>query len=106
MQEFVQIMVSGPGEDLRKIAKNLVESRLAACVQISGPVYSTFRWKDKIEEEEEMSCLIKTTMLLYPRVEEEIRRSHSYEVPEILVFPVLAGNPDYLEWIRSEVNQS
>jgi periplasmic divalent cation tolerance protein len=84
------------------IARRLVEERLAACVQIVGPVTSTYRWQGKIEQAEEWMCVIKTVGELFSRVEQSIRQVHSYELPEIIATPIVAGSPAYLAWVRAE----
>lgn len=85
-----------------RMAAQLVEQRLAACVQVLGPVGSTYRWKGSVEQAEEWLCLIKTTAELYAAVERAIRSWHSYELPEIVATPIVAGSAEYLAWIRAE----
>jgi periplasmic divalent cation tolerance protein len=89
--------------DAETIAAALVERRLAACVQISGPILSRYRWQGALETAEEWVCTIKTTQAGYEAVERAIRELHPYQVPEILATPVVAGNPAYLEWLGREV---
>jgi len=89
-------------EEAERIARELVETRLAACVQIVGPIASTYRWQGKIETGEEWQCWAKTRGELFARVEETIRRIHPYEVPEILAVPVVAGSASYLAWLDAE----
>ena len=83
------------------IARALIEQRLAACVQIVGPITSTYRWQGEIETAEEWLCLIKTRSDLYEQLEAAIREVHPYDVPEILAVPVVAGSEDYLAWLDS-----
>ncbi|MEJ2149321.1 MAG: divalent-cation tolerance protein CutA [Chloroflexota bacterium] len=97
------ITTTGTKQDANKVARALIEARLAACVQVVGPVTSRYWWKDEIEEAEEWLCLIKTTANLFERLEEAIRAAHPYDVPEILATPVVAGSADYLAWLRGEV---
>ncbi|MEN6495517.1 MAG: divalent-cation tolerance protein CutA [Thermoguttaceae bacterium] len=89
-------------EEAQQIAVTLVEERLAACVQVLGPITSTYRWQDAIETSEEWLCLIKSRQDLYPQLEEAICRIHPYEVPEILAVPVVAGSPSYLAWLQEQ----
>jgi periplasmic divalent cation tolerance protein len=89
-------------QDAEKIAEVLVEKRLAACVQIVGPVLSIYRWKGNVESAEEWQCHIKTRGDLYDDVEAAIRASHPYETPEIIALPVLRGSREYLAWINEE----
>lgn len=84
------------------IAQSLVQARLAACVQVTGPVFSTYRWEGKVESAEEFMCLIKTRAALTSNVEAAIRSLHPYENPEIIVVPITGGSPDYLRWIETE----
>jgi uncharacterized protein involved in tolerance to divalent cations len=85
------------------VARALVEERLAACVQILGPITSTYRWKGAIETSEEWQCWAKTRRDLYEKIEQAIRRLHSYEVPEIIAVPILAGSESYLKWLDEEL---
>jgi periplasmic divalent cation tolerance protein len=87
-----------------KLAQHLIEVRAAACVNQLAPCVSTYRWQDKIETTTEVPLLIKTTQAAYPRLEEQIRAAHPYELPEIIAVPVSAGLPAYLHWISTETN--
>jgi periplasmic divalent cation tolerance protein len=87
----------------QRIADVLVGKRLAACVQISGPVTSTYRWQGKIETTREYLVLAKTTRALYPAVEKAIKGLHTYEVPEIVALPVTAGGRDYIAWLADSL---
>ncbi len=104
MNGYIQISTTtGNKKDAETIARRLVESRLAACVQITGPIKSTYLWKDVIETEEEWLCLIKTVDALYEKIENTILDVHPYEVPEIIAVPVVKGSSDYLSWIQEVV---
>lgn len=85
-----------------RVARTLVESHAAACVNILGECTSVYRWQDKIESAGEVPLLIKTTRSAYPRLEEIIRAHHPYELPEIIAVPVNAGLPAYLQWVEQE----
>jgi periplasmic divalent cation tolerance protein len=103
MANCVQITTtidSGPAA--QRIATALVERRLAACVQIIGPLQSVYRWKDKVEQAEEWLCLIKTSSDQYPAVEVAIRELHSYECPEVIATPITAGSAGYLAWLSEQ----
>lgn len=89
-------------QEAQQIAQTLVEERLAACVQILGPITSTYRWQGAVETSEEWLCLIKTRQELYLPLEAAIRRIHPYDVPEILAVPVVAGSESYLAWLKGE----
>ncbi len=90
-------------QEALKISQALVESRLAGCVQITGPLFSTYRWKGVLEQGQEWQCLIKTRLDLYGPLEREIRRLHSYETPEIIALPIATGSADYLKWLEGEL---
>ena len=104
MIEFLQITTTTDSEELAmQIAEKLVEKKIAACVQVSGPITSTYEWKGKIENTREWYCVIKTRKNLYQKVEEAVKALHPYEVPEIIALPILEGNKDYLDWITQAV---
>jgi len=100
MTDAIQIVttVSEPA-DAKRIAASLVAKQLAACVQISGPVESTYRWKDQVEKSQEWVCLIKTRRELFGEVEQAIRDLHSYDEPEIIALPIIEGSTSYLAWL-------
>jgi periplasmic divalent cation tolerance protein len=103
MTDYIQVVTTTElQEDAEQIARALVEQRLAACVQVSGPITSTYRWQGKIETAREWQCWAKTRRDLYQQVEQAIRQLHPYQVPEILAIPVLAGHADYLAWLEQE----
>jgi len=103
MSTHIQVLTTtARREEAERIARELVELRLAACVQIAGPITSIYHWQGKIETGEEWQCLAKTRSDLFARVEEAIRRIHPYEVPEILAIPVVAGSASYLTWLDAE----
>ena len=86
-------------EFARRLASQLVESRLAACVQVAS-IESTYRWMDKLTCENEFLLLIKTLPNHYELVEKAIRDNHPYELPEIVRIPINGGSQDYLNWIK------
>lgn len=101
--EIVQISTTtGSSEEAQRIADHLVAQRLAACVQVLGPVSSTYRWEGSVETAEEFMCVIKTRRDLATEVEKAVKSLHPYENPEILTAPVLGGSADYLAWVASE----
>lgn len=85
-----------------KLAQELVEKRLAACVNILSPCRSIYRWKGKTEDAEEFPMLIKTTGRRYTELEAAIRSGHPYELPEIIAVRLTGGLPAYLDWVDSE----
>jgi periplasmic divalent cation tolerance protein len=92
----------GSEEEARRIARLLVEARVAACVGITAGVESVYQWKGNVETAREWALTIKTRAALYPQVEQAVRAAHSYETPEIIAVPIVAGLPAYLEWIDQE----
>lgn len=106
MKEFLQILTTvEKKKDAEEIAKFLVEERLAACVQILGPISSIYLWEGKVERTREWLCLIKSKKYLYSRVESALKQRHPYRIPEIIAIPVVIGSRSYLEWIDSAVNK-
>jgi periplasmic divalent cation tolerance protein len=90
--------------EARKIANTLVEKRLAACVNILGSaIHSVYRWKERVERAKEILIVIKTTKRCLTVLEKEVRRLHSYDVPEFVVLPIVAGSRDYLAWLEESV---
>ena len=85
------------------LAAQLVEERLVACAQVSGPITSVYRWHGAVERAEEWYCHLKTTRGRFPALADAIRARHSYEIPEILAAP-LSGTEDYLAWVRRSVS--
>ncbi len=82
------------------LARTLVDEGLAACVNIVPGVRSIYRWEGKIQEDDELLCLIKTRPAIFDRVRRRILELHPYDVPEILAFTVDEGSPAYLDWLR------
>ena len=106
MTEYIQVLTTaGSAEEADLVAKALLEQKLAACVQTIGPIVSRYRWQGKLERSEEWQCLAKTEAALYDQVEAAIRAVHSYEEPEILAIPILAGSDGYLGWISASVSR-
>ncbi len=104
MAEIIQIVTTTDRKELAEtIARTLVERRLAACTQIIGPILSVYRWQGEVESAEEWQCWIKTTRERYDAIEKAIRELHTYEVPEILAIPVVAGNSSYVQWLEQQV---
>ncbi len=104
-EALVVLTTTGNREDAERIARSLVERRLAACAQVVGPIRSIYRWQGEIETAEEWQLWAKTQRGLYERVEQAIRSAHPYEVPEILALPVAAGSAAYLEWLGGELDR-
>jgi periplasmic divalent cation tolerance protein len=107
MENYIQVITTTAKKvDAEKIAASLVEKRLAACVQIVGPVQSTYRWEGKVEQAEEWQCLIKSRQDLFPELEQAIKKIHPYEIPEIIALTITAGSNDYRQWLRDELQST
>ena len=87
-------------ERATSLARALVAERLAACVNLGPGVRSIYQWDGRIQEDEEVLCLIKTRPAVFDRARARILELHPYEVPEILAFAVDEGSPAYLEWLQ------
>lgn len=103
MPDTLLVITNFPDEDAaRRLAAQVVELRLAACVNILAPCRSVYRWEGHVEEGEEHPLLIKTTVERYPALERAILDHHPFDVPEIIALPVSAGLPAYLGWVATE----
>jgi len=99
----VLVTCSSPVE-ARRIARVVVEARLAACVNIfPGAVTSIYRWKEKVESAKEFLLLIKTSRNKLAKLRAAVERLHSYDVPEFIALPIAEGSPAYLEWIDTNL---
>jgi periplasmic divalent cation tolerance protein len=94
---------TGMREIAERIAVELVDRRLAACAQVSGPIVSTYRWEGKIETAEEWVCTAKTTRESVAAIEEVLARLHPYELPELVAVPIVGGSEAYLKWVAEQV---
>ena len=103
MNDTLLVITNLPDADTaNKLARAIIESRAAACVNQLAPCTSTYRWQDEIETASEVPLLIKTTSAAYPRLEAVIRAAHPYELPEIIAVTITAGLPAYLDWVSQE----
>jgi periplasmic divalent cation tolerance protein len=98
-QASVVLVNTGSEEQAATIARALVDERLVACVNIVSPIRSIYRWKDEVQTETEHMMIIKTRANLVRKVEARVRELHSYEVPEVIALPIVAGAKPYLDWI-------
>jgi len=104
MSDYIQVVTTTEiKEDAARIAKEMITKRLAACAQVLGPIQSTYRWKGDLESSEEWLCLMKSRKDLFPKIETAIKDIHPYEVPEIIVVPILTGHQPYLKWMEEEL---
>jgi periplasmic divalent cation tolerance protein len=88
------------------LARDLVDARLVACAQVTGPITSVYRWQGAIEEATEWYCVMKTTAQRYDALAAWIAEHHPYDTPELVATPIVAGAPDYLTWIATETRSA
>jgi periplasmic divalent cation tolerance protein len=98
----IVLVTAGSSEEAATIGRTLIEERLVACANIVPGIRSIYRWKGKIYDEQEFLIIIKTRTSHFEAVQKRVKELHSYEVPEIISFPVAQGLPQYLEWVRAE----
>lgn len=104
MSDFVQVnTTTGTRDVAQRIAVELVDRRLAACVQIGGPIQSTFRWRGKVDTNEEWTCTAKTSRVKLAAIQELMARLHPYEVPELVATPIVDGSEAYLKWLAEQL---
>jgi len=105
MTNSVAILIAcGSKKEATKIARSLVDGGFAACVNILGSrVESIYRWKGRTESAKEFLLVIKSTRRRFAALRREVERLHSYEVPEVIALPVIAGSPKYLQWLKESV---
>lgn len=104
MTDYIQVLTTTPTKDAaERVARVLLNAKLAACVQLIGPIESSYWWEGKIETSVEWQCLAKSRLNLYPSLEEAIRGVHPYEVPEILASRIETGSAAYFDWLKQEL---
>jgi periplasmic divalent cation tolerance protein len=102
---YCMVITTAPDrEEAEKLARGILENRLAACVQLSG-ISSFFFWDEQIQQDDEVSLFIKTTGKRYADLESYIREYHPYDVPEIIRLPITAGLPEYLAWLDATTGE-
>jgi periplasmic divalent cation tolerance protein len=102
----IVLSTAGSEEEASKIARNLVERHLAACVNVVPHVSSTYRWRGKVEEAKEWLLIVKTTQTALASVRDTIAELHSYELPECICLAIEEGSAPYLEWVGESVSVS
>jgi periplasmic divalent cation tolerance protein len=98
------LTTAGTQSEAQLIARTLVERRLAACVNITAPIESVYRWKGVVETAQEWMLVIKTTQAAVEPVCDAIRELHSYEIPECVTLSIEGGSAEYLNWIGTQVS--
>jgi len=100
---FVVVLITCPDREMaERIARALLEERLAACVNITGPLSSLFWWEGRIDRAEEFLLLVKMRFNLLEKLVARVRELHPYEVPEVVALPIVGGSEDYLAWLGEE----
>jgi periplasmic divalent cation tolerance protein len=101
---YVFVVITTPNkEEAVKIVRSLLKERLIACANILGPVSSLFWWQGKIDEENEFLVFMKSRKSLFERISKRVTEIHSYDVPEIILLPIIEGLPPYLDWLRDSL---
>jgi periplasmic divalent cation tolerance protein len=104
--KIVVLSACASPEEAERIARALVEKRLAACVNVMPAIRSIYRWKDGIEDQQETLLVIKSSRGLFGPLRAQIEKMHSYEVPEVIALPIVAGAEGYLEWMSRELAEN
>ena len=103
MAYVVCFVTAGSREEARRIGDAVVGERLAACANVLGPVASTYWWKGKVARDLEVLLILKTRRALLAKLTSRVRALHSYDVPEVIAFPIVGGNSAYFKWIEESV---
>jgi periplasmic divalent cation tolerance protein len=101
--KIVVLSTCGSSEEAERLAKRLVEKRLAACVNVVTSLRSIYRWRGQVEEAAEALLLIKSRRELFDALRVEIEKAHSYELPEVIALSIVDGSRAYLTWLESEL---
>lgn len=97
----IVVYITAPNEDeAARMAKALVEARLAGCVNIIRNIRSIYSWQGRIEDEPEVLMVVKTQKSLFEELSKKVRELHSYSVPEIIALPIIEGSQDYIRWLN------
>jgi periplasmic divalent cation tolerance protein len=103
-EDAIVVFLTAPsGEEATRLADLLIGAHLAACVQILPEMESVYRWQGQIERQSEILLIVKTTTGKFGELEREVRALHSYETPEIVAVPIVAGSQPYLDWLSESV---
>jgi len=105
--DYAVVLVSvGSTAEGERIAEALVGERLAACVNVVGPIRSIYRWDHAVQHDEEWLLIIKTRRKLLTALEQRVQALHSYQTPEVIALPITAGAQRYLNWLRAETDRA
>ena len=106
MKKYILVLITASSlQEGERIGSSLVEEGLAACCNIIPEIKSIFKWKGKICKEKEVLLLVKSKKALFKKLQERVKKLHSYEVPEIIAIPIEAGLKDYLKWVDEVVKK-
>jgi periplasmic divalent cation tolerance protein len=100
VNEIVVFITASDEDAAVKIARSLVEAKLAGCVNIIKNIRSVYRWEETVEDEPEVLMVAKTRKALFDELMKKVKELHSYTVPEIIALPIVEGSEDYLQWLR------
>jgi periplasmic divalent cation tolerance protein len=100
MDEIVVFITASNEDEAARIAKALVEAKLAGCVNIIKNIRSIYSWQGKVEDETEVLMIVKTQKSIFDSLMKKVKELHSYTVPEIIAMPIVKGSEDYLKWLR------
>ncbi|MDQ6699724.1 MAG: divalent-cation tolerance protein CutA [Acidobacteriota bacterium] len=103
--KIVVFSTCGSSEEAERLARSLVDKRLAGCVNIVAPVRSFYRWKGVVEDASEWLLIIKTSRGRFDALRAALEQVHTYELPETLAIPVVDGSPTYLNWLKGELDE-
>jgi periplasmic divalent cation tolerance protein len=102
--KIVVLTTCDSADEAERLARHLVEHRIAACVNVVAGARSIYRWKDKIEDAAEFLLVIKSRRDVFPKLRTAIAQLHSYEIPELIALPVVDGSEAYLSWLDREID--
>jgi len=103
--KIVIFITAANRRECKKIARHLIEAKLAACVNITQGIDSVYRWEGNIAEDKEFLMMVKSTRGLFPEIKRAVAKIHSYHTPEIICLPIIDGSRNYLEWIAQSVRK-
>jgi periplasmic divalent cation tolerance protein len=101
--KIVAFNTCASADEAERLARKLIDERLAACVTVVTPVRSFFRWEGAVEEATEWLLVIKTSRELFSRLRQSLEAAHSYQIPELIALPITEGSPNYLAWMNGEL---
>ena len=105
--EALVVYITAPNEEeAAKIAKILVEERLAGCVNIVKDIRSIYSWQGKLEDEKEVLMIVKTRLELFSALTSKVKELHSYTVPEVIAMPIVDGSEEYINWLQKATRQN